>query len=45
MKLRMPTGRQLEGEILNAFNKQKVRVKSLLAGAPVQTQVARAENQ
>ena len=45
MKLRMPTGRQLEGEILNAFNKQKIRVKSLLAGAPVQTQVARAENQ
>lgn len=45
MKLRMPTGRQLEGEILNAFNKQKTRVMSLLAGAPVQTQVARAENQ
>ncbi|MGI9413458.1 MAG: M23 family metallopeptidase [Hyphomicrobiales bacterium] len=45
MKLRMPTGRQLDGDILNAFNKEKGRVRTLMAGAPVQTQVARAENQ
>ena len=45
MKLRTPTGRQLDGDILTAFNEQKTRVQSLLAGAPVQTQVAQAENQ
>lgn len=45
MKLRMPTGRQLEGKILTAFNEQKARVQSLLAGAPLETQVAQADNQ
>lgn len=43
-KLKLPTGRKLEGDMLVLFNKEKQRIKSLLAGAPMQTQVAQAEN-
>ena len=44
-KLKLPTGRQLDGDMLALFNKEKQRIKLLLAGAPMQTQVAQAENQ
>ena len=44
-KLQLPTGRQLNGDMLALFNREKQRIKSLMAGAPMQTQVAQAENQ
>ncbi len=44
-KLKLPTGRKLEGDMLALFKKEKQRIKSLLAGAPMQTQVAQADNQ
>ena len=43
-KLKLPTGRKLEGDMLVLFNKEKQRIKTLLAGAPMQTQVAQADN-
>jgi murein DD-endopeptidase MepM/ murein hydrolase activator NlpD len=43
-KLKLPTGRQLNGDMLALFNKEKQRIASLLAGAPMQTQVAQADN-
>ena len=44
-KLKLPTGRQLTGDMLALFNKEKQRISSLMAGAPMQTQVAQADNQ
>jgi len=43
MRLQMPTGRQLEGEVLEAFNAERDRILSLMAQAPTQTQVAQAD--
>lgn len=42
-RLRMPTGRQLTGDMLALFKKQKQRINAVMAGAPIQTRVARAE--
>lgn len=40
LKLKLPTGRKLDGKMLALFNQEKGRIKSLMAGAPMQTQVA-----
>lgn len=42
-KLRMPTGRQLQGKMLALFKRERSRVRSLMAGAPMQTRVAQAK--
>ena len=43
LKLQLPTGRQLDGKMLALFKQEKARIRSLMAGAPMQTQVAQAE--
>ena len=45
MTLKMPTGRQLDGDMLALFNREKKRIKTLMAGAPTTTQVAQAQQQ
>ncbi len=43
MRLQMPTGRQLEGDILAQFERERGRIDNLIAQAPTQTQVAQAD--
>jgi murein DD-endopeptidase MepM/ murein hydrolase activator NlpD len=43
LNLETPTGRQLEGDMLAQFNNERTRIQSLMAQAPMQTQVAQAD--